>query len=108
MLPVETRREITLGNTRHSTQLRVFAARVAGGERVKEETAFGQCSDCERLKQSHSSAVNTYGEAVQLLGRAARGQDSKAIRENLRKATEECERTKLELLLHKSQCTKVK
>jgi hypothetical protein len=74
---------------------------------VSEESAPGQCAECERLKQSHSSAVNTYGEAVQVLGRA-RGQDSKAFRQNLRKATEECERTKLELLLHKTQCSKVK
>jgi hypothetical protein len=74
---------------------------------VNEDSAAGHCAECERLKQSHSSAVNTYGEAVQLLGRA-RGQDSKAIRQNLRKATEECERTKLELLRHKTQCTKVK
>jgi hypothetical protein len=70
---------------------------------VSEDSILGQCADCERLKQSHSNAVNTYGETVQRLGRAA-GQDSKTIREHLRKATQECERTKLELLLHKSVC----
>jgi hypothetical protein len=72
-----------------------------------KDSAAGQCAECERLKQSHSSAVNTYGEAVHAL-RRAREQDSKAIRQSLRKATEDCERTKLELLLHKTQCTKDK
>ena len=72
---------------------------------MKDDMGLGECAECERLKHSHSSAVNAYGEVVQRIGRT-QGKDSKDLRQHLRKATEECERTKLELLSHKAQCSK--
>jgi hypothetical protein len=77
------------------------------GVRMRDESSTCLCDECERLKQSHSSAVNQYGEVVRRLS-GARGADSKLVREHLRKATETCERTKLELLSHRAQCAKVR
>jgi hypothetical protein len=83
-----------------------FSRQVPAEEkRVHEESMPGECLECERLKKSHSSAVNAYGEAAQRLGRA-RGPDSKTDRQRLREASEECERTKQELLSHKATCPK--
>jgi hypothetical protein len=75
-------------------------------EAVNRELGKEHCPECERLKQSHSSAVNAYGEAVQRLGRA-RGREAKGVRQDLLKTIEDCERTKRELFAHKGQCRKL-
>jgi hypothetical protein len=72
---------------------------------VKRKSLGSWCEACERLKKSYSSAVNVYGEAVQRLART-HGPEAKTVRQELLRAIEDCERTKVALLAHQAHCEK--